>query len=58
MRKKKLCCPVCGFKRVVDANESIKSELYAESKMPPNWIPDYLTKCGNCHNQIGIKKVG
>lgn len=57
MRKKQLCCPVCGFKRVVDAGENVKSELYAESAMPPNWRPDYFTKCCKCGNQIGIKKV-
>ena len=58
MRKKRLSCPVCGFKRLVDADERVISELYDESKMPPGWKADYFAKCCKCGCQIGIKKVG
>lgn len=57
MHKKQLCCPVCGFKRVLDSDERIQSEVYAEKDMPLTWRPDYVTKCKRCGNQIGIKKV-
>ena len=57
MDKKQLSCPVCGFHRLVDSSVSVQSEVFAEKKMPPLWIPDYYTKCKKCGNQIGIKKV-
>lgn len=57
MRKKRLCCPCCGFRRLIDAEEDNISELYAENTMPANWKPDYFQKCPQCKNQIGIRKV-
>lgn len=56
--KKQLACPVCGFKRLVDADQNTKSELCEESQIKPGWRPDYYAKCKKCGKQIGIKKVG
>lgn len=56
--KKQLVCPVCGFKRLVDADQNTKSELCEESQIKPGWRPDYYAKCKKCGKQIGIKKVG
>lgn len=56
--KKKLGCPVCGFKRLIDADENNESELIAEEQMPDGWHPDYFQKCPQCKKQIGIRKVG
>lgn len=55
--RKQLPCPICGFKRLIDANSDNKSELMAEKDIEKGWIPDYYQKCPNCKNQIGIKKV-
>ena len=57
IHKKRLCCPVCNFNRLIDADESTKSELIPESKIEPGWIPDYYQKCPVCKSQIGIKKL-
>lgn len=56
--KKQLACPVCGFKRLVDADISTKSELREESTIKPGWKADYFAKCKRCGKQIGIKKIG
>lgn len=56
--KKQLPCPVCGFKRLVDADQNTESELCEESQIRPGWKPDYYAKCKKCGNQIGIKKIG
>lgn len=56
--KKRLVCPECGFKRLVDADEFTQSELCEESKIQPGWRVDYYAKCKKCGKQIGIKKVG
>lgn len=58
MKKVKLMCPVCGFGRLVDADERTKSELCEESKIKPGWRADYFAKCKKCGKQIGIRKVG
>ena len=55
--KKQLACPVCGFKRLVDADINTKSELREESMMEPGWKADYFAKCRKCGKQIGIKKI-
>lgn len=55
--KKQLPCPVCGFRRLIDADSNNKSELIAERNIEGEWVPDYYQKCPNCKNQIGIKKV-
>lgn len=55
--KKQLKCPVCGFKRLIDSDANIKSELIAENKMQDGWKPDYYQKCPKCRNQIGIRKI-
>lgn len=57
IRKKKFPCPICGFKRLIDADENNVSELIAEKDMPLNWHPDYFQKCPQCKQQIGIRKV-
>ncbi len=57
MRRKKLSCPFCGFKRLIDADENNQSELIAEDQMPVDWHPDYFQKCPQCKKQIGIRKV-
>ena len=57
MGKKKLRCPVCGFQRLVDANEKITIEMFAKNKIPLKWNADFYMKCSKCCNQIGIKKV-
>lgn len=57
MKKKKIPCPLCGFSRLIDADENNESELYAEKDMPLDWQPDYFQKCPHCKNQIGIRKV-
>lgn len=57
MNKKRLVCPVCGFKRLIDADVRNKSELKAEKEVSDLWIPDYYQKCPGCKNQIAIKKV-
>lgn len=57
VHKKKLSCPVCNFKRLIDADESTKSELIPESRIEPGWVPDYYQKCPVCKSQIGIKKL-
>lgn len=54
---KQLHCPICGFKRLIDANEHNRSELYEETAAPPGWEPDYFQKCPQCKSQIGIKKT-
>lgn len=56
--RKQLACPVCGFKRLVDADENTKSELCEETHIKNGWRPDYYAKCKKCGKQIGIKKVG
>ncbi len=56
--RKQLACPNCGFKRLVDADENTKSELYEESQMRSGWRADYYAKCKKCGKQIGIKKIG
>ena len=56
MTKEQLKCPVCE-KRLIDTNKATISEAYKEGEYPPGWEPDYVTKCGNCKNQIGIKKI-
>ena len=56
-RKKQLPCPVCGFRRLIDADESNESELVPESQIEDGWHPDYFQKCKKCGNQIGIRKV-
>lgn len=56
--KKHLSCPVCGFRRLVDANADNVSELRVESNISEDWKPDYFLKCPQCKNQIGIRKVG
>ncbi len=56
-KKKQLECPVCGFQRLIDADENNMSELIAEESMPEGWHPDYFQKCPNCKKQIGIRKV-
>lgn len=56
-KKKQLCCPACGFKRLIDADFMIQSELIPEKEIPRGWVPDYYQKCPGCKNQIGIKKV-
>lgn len=55
--RKRLVCPVCGFGRLVDAEEHTKSELREESKITQGWTPDYYAKCRKCGKQIGIRKV-
>lgn len=57
MTKDTLKCPVCGFKRLIDTNKEVVSEAYKEGEYPPGWEPDYVQKCANCKNQIGIKKI-
>lgn len=57
-RRKQLKCPVCGFKRLIDAEESNVSELIPESRMNSGYKPDYFQKCPQCKNQIGIRKLG
>lgn len=56
--KIKLAYPVCGFKRLVDADSNTKSELCEESKIRKGWKPDYYAKCSKCGKQIAIKKIG
>lgn len=56
--KKQLVCPVCGFKRLIDARSNSISELKAESDINEGWEPDYFQKCPQCKNQIGIRKIG
>ena len=56
--RKQLACPNCGFRRLVDADENTKSELYEESQMRSGWRADYYAKCKKCGKQIGIKKIG
>lgn len=56
--KKQLKCPVCGFKRLIDANLDNISELVPEKEIKDGWTPDYYQKCPCCKNQIGIKKIG
>ena len=56
--KRQIACPVCGFKRLVDADEKTKSEVCEESQIRPGWRPDYYAKCKKCGKQIGIKKIG
>lgn len=58
MKKKKIACPLCGFSRLIDADENVKSELKPESEITDAWHPDYIQKCPQCKNQIGIRKVG
>lgn len=57
-RKKQIPCPVCGFRRLIDAEMDNLSELMPENKMPDGWHPDYFQKCPQCKKQIGIRKVG
>lgn len=57
MRRKNLSCPLCGFRRLIDADENNESELIAEEQMPDGWHPDYFQKCPQCKKQIGIRKV-
>ena len=54
---KSIECPLCGFRRLIDARPDIVSELIPESDMPPGWTPDYIQKCPRCKQQIGIRKV-
>lgn len=35
--RKQLTCPVCGFKRLVDADENTKSELCEETQIK-KWL--------------------
>lgn len=58
MKRKKIPCPHCGFKRLIDAEEKNKSELFTENEMPDDWKADYFLKCPQCKKQIGIRKVG
>lgn len=53
--RKQLACPVCGFKRLVDADENTKSELCEETQIKNGWRPDYYAKCKKCGKQIGKK---
>lgn len=55
MRKKQVECPKCGFKRLVDANITVRIEAYEENEMPLNWNPDYFIKCKKCRHQIGLR---
>jgi DNA-directed RNA polymerase subunit RPC12/RpoP len=55
--KKHIACPVCGFKRLVDADEKTQSEVCEESQIKTGWRPDYYAKCKKCGKQIGIKKI-
>ena len=56
-KRKHLPCPVCGFKRLIDADEYNVSELKPEQEIEANWRADYFQKCPRCKQQIGIKKV-
>lgn len=55
---KQLRCPVCGFKRLIDADADNVSELVPEGSMIAGFKADYLQKCPQCKNQIGIRKIG
>ncbi len=57
-KRKHLSCPLCGFKRLIDAEADNQSELVAEKDMKIDWKADYFQKCPKCKNQIGIRKVG
>ena len=56
--KKRISCPICGFARLIDSDENVKSELREESTITDGWHPDYFQKCPQCKKQIGIKKIG
>ena len=56
--KKHIACPVCGFRRLVDADEKTKSEVCEESEIKPDWRPDYYAKCKKCGKQITHKGTG
>lgn len=55
--KKRISCPICGFARLIDSDENVKSELREESEITDGWHPDYFMKCPHCKKQIGIKKI-
>lgn len=55
--RKMLTCPVCGFKRLIDAAEDTVSQLYPADMMPQGWQPDYFQKCSHCRSEIAIKKI-
>lgn len=57
-KKKQLSCPLCGFKRLIDAEAGNQSELVLEIQIKDGWHPDYFQKCPQCKNQIGIRKIG
>lgn len=54
--RKQLACPVCGLKRLVDADENTKSELCEETQIKNGWRPDYYAKCKNAVNRLELKK--
>ncbi len=58
MKNKKIPCPICGFSRLIDSDENVKSETKAVNDISDGWHPDYIQKCPQCKNQIGIRKVG
>lgn len=58
MSVKKIACPVCGYKRLIDANILTKSELIPEENHKLNEPYDYVQKCKGCKREIYIRKVG
>ena len=55
--KVQLVCPVCGFRRLIDAAKDNRSELKAEKEITTGWAADYFAKCPHCKSSIGIRKV-
>jgi len=55
LKMKQLKCPLCGA-RLIDSAENCVSELRADGKEEPGWIPDYKQKCPKCKQVIAIKK--
>ena len=48
-------CPACDFKRILDSESSVRSEVLEESDISPGYKPDFYTKCPKGGKTIAIK---
>ncbi len=56
METNKIICPVCNRGRVIDVERGVKYRAWSVVAKPTA-IPDFIGKCPNCGENIGIKKV-
>lgn len=53
--KKRLTCPVCGFRTLMVVNAHKHFELIPEIEMPKDWNADTYEKCRKCKSEIAVR---